>query len=84
MSKEWGGMVSPEEVLELQQKHGIAPHKHTNGLMSCVECVNLVVFGETVRESGEKMARRFWESVQKDCPHDIDYPNFCEKCFPEK
>lgn len=56
-------LVTNEQILAAQVKHGIAPHKHTNGLMSCHECVCAVVFDKTPSQLSEEDGNTFAASV---------------------
>lgn len=66
-------MITNEEVLELQKKHGIAPHKHSNGLMSCYECVCLVVSGKTSKQLSEELAEAVKKKMIEDDPGFEEY-----------
>ena len=41
----WGNLIGPKKIKKIQEKYGIPPHEHTNGLISCNVCIGAVVWG---------------------------------------
>lgn len=42
----WGNLIGPKKLKKIQEKYGIAPHSHLNGLMNCYICINACIFGD--------------------------------------
>jgi len=42
----WGNLIGPKKTKAVQEKYGIPPHKHSNGLMSCYICVHAHMWGD--------------------------------------
>ncbi len=64
-------MLVGEELWAYLEERGVKRHKHSNGLMSCVECSRIVVTGKTVqelREEDEELYKRLWREMGLDKP----------------
>jgi hypothetical protein len=58
--------VTKAEVYDLQDKFGVPQHSHINGLMSCPDCVSLVVHGKTSKQVWDEI----FEKMRKDLEHE--------------